>query len=146
MGRRHTPAVGCDVFVVDERSRVLLVRQAADGLWSLPGGAQDFGETPSQCAARECREETGYRVRVVELIGAFSSLAIDGFPNGESEYVGLLFYAEVIGGGPEASGEIAAVGWFDVDECPSLVAGHRARINTGFRYLQEGESFTAHFD
>ena len=69
-----TPKIGCDTFVVNDRNEVCLIRRADNGLWAMPGGYQDLGETPAECAAREFHEETGYRIRVVGLLGAFSSL------------------------------------------------------------------------
>ena len=55
------------MLVLDERSRVLLVRQfrlpAGKNLWELPAGKIDPGERPLQAAKRELVEETGYRAR-----------------------------------------------------------------------------------
>ncbi|MBM3776447.1 MAG: NUDIX hydrolase, partial [Acidobacteria bacterium] len=55
------------MLAVDERSRVLLVRQyrlpAARQLWELPAGRLDPGETPLKAARRELAEETGCRAR-----------------------------------------------------------------------------------
>ena len=48
MPRPVTPFVGCDVFVTDAQSRVLLVRRQDNGFWALPGGCQDLGETPAR--------------------------------------------------------------------------------------------------
>ncbi len=50
--------VRCAVF--DDAGRVLLVREAADGRWSLPGGWADIGASPAENAMREVREESGY--------------------------------------------------------------------------------------
>jgi ADP-ribose pyrophosphatase len=63
------------VMPVDERNRVLLVRQyrlpAGKYLWELPAGRVDAGETPLQAARRELAEETGYRARKFKKIAEF---------------------------------------------------------------------------
>ncbi len=56
------PRVGVAVLVRDSRDRLLMIRREGGhgaGLWSVPGGALECGETVAQCAARELREETG---------------------------------------------------------------------------------------
>src|SRR5207247_6776471 len=55
--------------VVFREGRVLLVRGRDDGLWTLPGGWAEIGETPRQAVEKEVREESGYEVRAVKLIG-----------------------------------------------------------------------------
>jgi ADP-ribose pyrophosphatase len=63
------------MMAVDEKSRVLLVRQyrlpAAKYLWELPAGRLDPGEKPLQAARRELIEETGYRARTWRKLAAF---------------------------------------------------------------------------
>jgi ADP-ribose pyrophosphatase YjhB (NUDIX family) len=51
--------------------RVLLVRERIDGLWALPGGWADIGDSPSDAAARETAEEAGIEVRIGRLVGVF---------------------------------------------------------------------------
>ncbi|WP_227749432.1 NUDIX hydrolase N-terminal domain-containing protein [Paraburkholderia atlantica] len=60
--------VRCAVF--DEVGRILLVREAADGLRSIPGGWADVGLSPPENAAKEAREESGYTVRIERLLAA----------------------------------------------------------------------------
>jgi len=50
---------------------ILLVEEASDLGWSLPGGWADVGETPSEAVVREVLEESGYRTRAVKLIGVY---------------------------------------------------------------------------
>lgn len=56
------------IAVVEHAGRVLIGRRQADtalgGMWELPGGKVEPGESPEQAAARECREETGLEVSV----------------------------------------------------------------------------------
>jgi ADP-ribose pyrophosphatase YjhB (NUDIX family) len=50
---------------------ILLVEEASDLGWSLPGGWADVGETPRAAVEREVLEESGYRVEAVKLIGLY---------------------------------------------------------------------------
>jgi len=51
--------------------RVLLVRERSDGLWTLPGGWADPGESPAASTVREVYEESGYRVRAARLLALY---------------------------------------------------------------------------
>lgn len=53
----------------DPRGRICLVRPVGRGLWALPKGHADPGETPEQAALREVREETGFHPRLGEYVG-----------------------------------------------------------------------------
>jgi ADP-ribose pyrophosphatase YjhB (NUDIX family) len=48
------------------------VLAAGPGQWAIPMGKQEIGETVTQCAERETREETGVTVKVTGLLGIFS--------------------------------------------------------------------------
>ena len=50
---------------------LLFVRERSDGLWTLPGGWADVGESASESVVREVYEESGYRVRAVKLLAAY---------------------------------------------------------------------------
>ena len=78
MPKPITPLVGCDTFVVNTRRQVCLIRRADNGLWALPGGYQELGETPMECAAREFLEETGLIIEVTRLLGVYSSNPLRG--------------------------------------------------------------------
>ncbi len=87
------PCVGAVVF--DDRGRLLLVKRAnppAQGLWSLPGGRQEPGESASQGVVREVREETGVEVRVQREVGTVRRLA----PSGDT-YVIRDFLCSTVG-------------------------------------------------
>ena len=73
------PCIGAVVF--DDQGRLLLVQRAnspAQGLWSLPGGRQEPGETAEQGVVREVHEETGLTVRVEREVGTVVRQAPSG--------------------------------------------------------------------
>ena len=92
---------------------MLLVRRANDpsrGLWSLPGGRVEAGETAREAAAREVYEETGLRVSVGELL-----CRVDLGP-----YAVEDFAATVTGGSLRAGDDALDAGWFTPAEVRAL--------------------------
>lgn len=136
MPKPVTPLVGCDVFVLNELSQVLLIQRSDNGLWALPGGCHDLGETPMGCARRECQEESGYDIEITDLIGVYSSNCYEyvNYPWKENEFCHLLFKARVLGGYPQVSSETKKVAWFFESELPNFSDGHEVRVKFGFKY------------
>jgi 8-oxo-dGTP pyrophosphatase MutT (NUDIX family) len=60
-------------FVCDEAGRILLLRRTDNNLWTIPTGGLKRGETITQCAIRECKEETGIDIAITGLVGVFST-------------------------------------------------------------------------
>lgn len=61
--------------IPERRGKILLMRRAIEpryGAWTYPGGFLEIDESVEECAAREAFEETGVRVRVLDLIGVYS--------------------------------------------------------------------------
>lgn len=57
---------------VEHCGQVLMIQRSDNGMWSLPGGAMEFGESLEACAAREVREETGVEAVITGLVGVFT--------------------------------------------------------------------------
>ena len=117
--------------------KVLLVREAADGRWTLPGGWADVGDAPSQAVEREIREESGYETRAVKL------LALEDrkrrHPPSVNEVYKVAFLCQLIGGEARTSAETTAVGWYGEDELPPLSQGRvtAGQIKRWFRHWRE---------
>jgi ADP-ribose pyrophosphatase YjhB (NUDIX family) len=105
---------------VDER--VLLVRERADGRWTLPGGWVDVNDAPSEAVAREILEESGYRARALKL-AALIDKNRHPHPPGVHHIYKLFFVCELLGGSPAASRETDAVEFFPVQALPPLSTG-----------------------
>ncbi|GAB3417012.1 NUDIX hydrolase [Flindersiella endophytica] len=81
------------VCVSDDR--ILLTRFSdGDRRWSLPGGGVDFGEDPFDGVVREVKEETGYIVSVVRLLGVTSHV----WSKAEIHMVSVLYEVRIVGG------------------------------------------------
>jgi len=75
MSTRRIPCVGA---VLVHEGRLLLVRRGrppGEGLWSVPGGRVEAGETVAEACGREVAEETGLRVRTGALLGTVERAA-----------------------------------------------------------------------
>ncbi len=122
-----TPKVDVRGALVDDRERILLMRESTDGRWSLPGGWADPLDTPSTAVIREIREETGYGARPVKLVGCWDRDARGHRPKLPFAIYKLFFLCEATGEveAPQAL-ETLEIGWFGLDELPELSAG---RIN-----------------
>lgn len=142
-----TPLSACDVFVTNEAGQVLLIERSDNHTWALPGGCHDLGETPALCAERECFEESGYKVKIKDLIGVYSSNRYEYkyYPYKDNEFCHMLFHAEIIGGKPTTSSETLKVSWFHENNLPLLNDGHDIRIRHGFAFLR-GELRKPYFE
>ncbi|HKD55000.1 MAG TPA: NUDIX hydrolase [Steroidobacteraceae bacterium] len=102
--------------------RVLLVRERADGRWTLPGGWVDVNDAPSDAVAREIYEESGYRARAVKL-AALVDKNRHPHPPGVHHIYKLFFVCELIGGSAATSSETDAVEFHRVQALPPLSTG-----------------------
>lgn len=119
--------VGAYAIVHDERG-VLLAhwQEGTHGGWTLPGGGMEPGEHPEATVVREVREETGYLVRVDEIIGV-GSIVIAGAdrlagPGHDLQGLRIIYRCSIVGGELEVErdGSTDDVGWFALDEIVTL--------------------------
>jgi ADP-ribose pyrophosphatase YjhB (NUDIX family) len=122
----------CAVIFDDQREKVLLTRRADNGLWCVPGGAMDAGESVEECCRREVLEETGLEVRTKRLVGVYSNrdqLVI--YPDGNQvQVIVLSFEAGIIGGKLGLSEETTDAGFFTIEEIDSMPmhGRHKERV------------------
>ena len=77
---------------------ILLVKEAVDGRWTLPGGWADVGEPPSRNIEREVLEESGYQVRATKLAAVYDRSMHVGAPPTATCIYKLFFICEIVGG------------------------------------------------
>ena len=129
--------------VVFRDGQLLLVRRTDDGLWALPGGITDPGETPAAAARRELREETGISGRVTRLLGIFDSRLWHSAK--KIHFYHVVFLIEVDDPEPRPSPEVSAAAFFREGELPPLSPGHHLRAPFVFLQLR-GEAPLPYFD
>lgn len=95
-----SPILGACV-IIEQEGKLLLIDRS-DGLgYTIPGGIVRYGETVEECVLRETREETGYSVKLIGLVGVYSSLRRDP----RFRAVAIAYKGVIIGGERHDSGE-----------------------------------------
>jgi 8-oxo-dGTP diphosphatase len=112
--------------VVIENGRALLIRRGREpllGEWSIPGGSLELGETLEEGVARELLEETGLKVRVLELIEVFDRIYVESTAGTEEpkkgprfHYVIVDYLCERIRGDAVAASDVTDVAFAQEDE------------------------------
>ena len=127
---QNSPKLAVNALVFNEKGEVLLAKRTDNGLWCVPGGHMELGETLAQACVRELFEETGLQAQVVKLVGVYSdtenSLHIrQGL---EWHTVRVSFLCKITGGTITPSEETSEIRYFDVKNLPELITDHRKRI------------------
>ena len=118
-GREHADIACVGAVVFDDSGRLLLVKRAnppSQGLWSIPGGRVEPGESAEIAVVREVLEETGLSVTIVREVGT----VVRDAPGG-GRYVIRDFLATAPAGGPLVAGDDADDARFFM--VPELVLG-----------------------
>ncbi|WP_449065897.1 NUDIX hydrolase [Planomonospora algeriensis] len=105
-------------IITDDSRRLLLVRRGrppGEGLWSVPGGRVEPGESDAEAVVREVAEETGLTVSVGPPAGT-----VDRPGPGGVVYEIRDYLAEVVGGVLVPGDDAADARWFDPGELPRL--------------------------
>ena len=113
-------AVSAAIFRGD---RVLIVRRArppAHGLYTLPGGGVELGETLEQAAIREVREETGLDIKPLALAGYRQVISRDDGGRIERHFVILPFAAPWIAGEVALNEELSEAHWLPPSQLSEL--------------------------
>jgi ADP-ribose pyrophosphatase YjhB (NUDIX family) len=119
IGKLGKLALGCSATIFDStRQKVLLTRRTDNGRWCLPGGRTEPGENVVETCLRETLEETGLQVRMVRLLGVYSSphRMVEYSDGNRYQVVALNFEVEPIGGALMISDETTDYGYFLWDE------------------------------
>lgn len=114
-----TPKSDCRAAIFKD-DKILLVKEIADGGWTMPGGWCDIDKTPSENVIREVREESGFEVKVNKLAAVYDRDRQGHTPPYPYNIYKMFFICEIIGGEAKTSDETSDVKFFALDEIPQL--------------------------
>lgn len=134
------PAIGVGGIVFNRHNQVLLIKRnqpPASGLWSIPGGKLEPGESLVECCRREFLEETGLAVEIKSIV-AVVERRIEGF-----HYIIVDFLADLIDINnfmPSAQSDVSEAKWISLEDIEeySLVMGLAEIIHSTSKFKHTG--------
>ena len=115
--------VSAAAIVLNDRNEILLIKGPQRG-WEMPGGIVEEGESISQAAIRETKEESGVDIEIIRFCGIYQNV--------KESICNTLFLARQIGGEPVTTNESLETGFFSIEEALEMVTfmNFRQRIET----------------
>lgn len=113
--------------IVSSGGKIVLVKRKNEpyqGMYALPGGFVEYGESVEDAVIREIKEETGLCTRISNLVGVYSSPDRDP----RQHTLSVVFHLSISGGSLDAGDDAADVKWFSLDELPPLAFDHEEII------------------
>jgi 8-oxo-dGTP diphosphatase len=131
-----TPLLTADIIIEladhPDRPIVLIERRNPPFGWAIPGGFVDVGESIESAAIREAYEETTLSVRLLQLLGVYSS------PDRDSRgHTASAVYVAEASGTPIAQDDARTVGLFSPDSLPQPLAFDHHQILSDYRIFRE---------
>ena len=127
--------VGALIYEGDRILMALRARPPLEGLWSLPGGLVETGESLNDAVCREVREETGLEIRPLGVLEIFERIMRDAAGAAEYHYVLIDYVCAVAGGELQAGDDAGRVEWVRRRDLKKLAIteGTLPVIERGFR-------------
>jgi ADP-ribose pyrophosphatase YjhB (NUDIX family) len=108
-----------NVVVTNDADELLLIRRSDNNNWAVPGGAVDLGESLTQAAVRETREESGIDCEITGLVGIYTDPrhVLLYTSNGEvRQEFSIVLTARVTSGDLATSSESSEVRWVPISQ------------------------------
>jgi 8-oxo-dGTP pyrophosphatase MutT (NUDIX family) len=128
------PAV--NVVVENEHGEILMIRRSDNGNWALPGGAIDLGESMTQAAVREVKEETGIDCEITGLIGIYTDpghIILYTSNNEARQEFSILLRGRPVAGERALSDESLDVQWIPAESIGGLPMDQAMRFRLSHR-------------
>ncbi len=120
-----------NVVVTNDAGEILLIRRSDNDNWAVPGGAIDLGESLTQAAVRETREESGIECEITGMLGIYSDPKHKILYTSNSEVrqeFSTVLTARQVGGEVATSSETSEVRWVPADEVDNYPMDRSMRL------------------
>ncbi|UJW32337.1 NUDIX domain-containing protein [Saccharothrix sp. AJ9571] len=136
-------AVAVSAFIQDDEGRILMIRRTDNDLYALPGGQLELGETLTEAAVREVREETGIECEVTGLIGIYSNPNhVIAYDDGEvRQEFSICFRAKYLSGDLHTSNESKEVIWVSPKRLTEVAAHESIKMRIEHALAAERKPF-----
>ena len=123
--------------IIVKDNKILLQRRSDNGMWGLPGGIMEMGETYHEGALREIKEETGLDIELDYLVGIYHNKD-QRWPSGDMAHViCAVFKAHIISGELTIDSESLELKFFSKEKLPSIASiDHKMAINDYFNGIK----------
>ena len=114
--------IAVSAFVQQDDGRILMIRRTDNDLYALPGGGHELGETMTDTAVRETREETGFTIEIDGLVGIYSNPGhVMSYDDGEvRQEFSICFRGHVVEGQARTSTESSEVVWVEPNDLAAV--------------------------
>jgi 8-oxo-dGTP pyrophosphatase MutT (NUDIX family) len=143
LGSRLLLVPGARIIIENGEGRILLQHRRDFGIWGLPAGGAEPGESLRQAIIREVREETGLELEEVRAIGFSDDPQHETrtYPNGDQcQFFSMLFHSASYRGEPRiCDHESLALEWFATDALPQMLPNMARSVESFVRYRRTRE-------
>lgn len=128
IGHETLLTIGCGAIIEDEDGNILLQRRTDNGMWGIPGGILEIGETVLETVKREVKEETNITLHDLSLFGIYSGKeGLTKYPNGDEVFsVQVIFYTTDYTGDAVMDHESLEIHFFAKNNLPINLNPHQA--------------------
>ena len=127
----QSPKITVDGVLFKDNEILLIKRKNPpfQGMWALPGGFVEYGETTETAVIREIKEETGLETQITSLVGVYSDPQRD--PRGHS--ISIVYLLKKIKGDLMGGDDALEASFHSIDGLPSLSFDHEKIIKDAIR-------------
>jgi 8-oxo-dGTP diphosphatase len=124
-----SPQIAVGAIVIKDNGVLLVKRKQppGEGLWAIPGGRVELGETLQEAAEREVEEETGVAVRAGNPVYTFDLIERDDAGRIRYHYIIVDLMADYVDGKPNPSDDACEARWVTSKELDDLEASQATK-------------------